>query len=199
MIGMGAFYDCRSLSSVTFPEGLRTIRKMAFCMNETRAAYAYKGSKGKKTSTLLKTLKLPASLVEIGDQAFGCCDALTSVVFAKNSELAELGGQAFTACFHLKEIALPDSLQRIGEQAFALCFDLKKADLGQALTKIDREAFHSCSSLVSLTVPDTLTEIGENILEDHGEKLVVTCGEGSAMEAYLKQYYPDVQISYPKK
>lgn len=82
---------------------------------------------------------------------------------------------------------------------FANCLSLKKADLGGGITKTGKSLFLYCDALTNLTVPDTLTEIGESMLEGHGEKLTVTCGEGSAMEDYLRKAYPEVKMAYPKK
>ena len=97
---------------------------------------------------------------------------------------------------HLKEITLPDSLQSIGYEAFVNCIEMKKADLGAGVTSIGEEAFLQDDALVSLKVPDSATELGDKIIEGHGNGLTVTCGEGSAFETYMKNNYPDVAIEH---
>jgi hypothetical protein len=61
-IADAAFQGCRSLISVTFPDGLTTIGTQSFA-----------------NCTALLSLTLPASLTEIGIHAFFGCTALTSV------------------------------------------------------------------------------------------------------------------------
>lgn len=198
-IGEEAFEDCCSLSGVTFPKGLRSIGACAFLQDTEGVNWYYRQTGGKKTYSALKSLKLPASLREIGEMAFGGCDALTSVTFERDAELTKIGAYAFSVCLHLKEITLPDALLTIGDGAFGACYDLKKAVLGKALTETGKQTFLNDSSLAELVVPDTLATIGEKILDGHGNALKVTCGEGSAMEAYLQQNYPDAKIVRPKK
>lgn len=198
-VGAEAFRYCQALSSAALPESLEEIGEGAFAMSEDQAALAYRLTRGKQKASSLKALKLPAGLRVIGDNAFDACDALTSVTFAKGSRLAEIGAQAFSMCVHLKEIALPDGVRGIGGRCFSNCVDLKKASLGASLERIGKEAFRNCVDLASLSVPDTLTEIGEGVLDKHGKKLKVTCGEGSALEQYLQEHYADVKIVHPKK
>ena len=183
-------------AALTLPEGLVEIGEGAFMDDPNKAQSAYARSGGKKTWTKLKALKLPASLEIIGDLAFSSRDAVTGVTFAKNSQLKQIGKQAFAMLVHLKEITLPDSLQSIGHEAFVNCIEMKKADLGAGVTSIGEEAFLYDEALVSLKVPDSATELGEKIIEGHGKDLKVTCGEGSAFETYLKNNYPDVATEH---
>lgn len=198
VIGDQAFAYCRSLASVTIPEGVVRIGENAFFQNVSAAQYYYSMSKGTKTFTALRSLKLPASLETIGKQAFVACDALGTVTFAKGSQLKEIGESAFAVCVSLKEILLPDTTETLGSDAFVNCLRLKKADLGKAIREIGAEAFMYDTELNSLIVPDTLTSIGDKALEGHGKKLTVTCPEGSAMEAWLKENAPEVSVTHPK-
>ena len=97
-------------------------------------------------------------------------------------------------CIHLKEITLPDSLRSIGKNAFTNCIELKKANLGAGVVSVGEEAFLYDEVLTELKVPDTATELGNRIIEGHGEKLTVICAEGSAMETWLKTNYPEVAV-----
>ena len=193
-IGEAAF-AYHNLSSLTLPEGLDSIGKNAFRQNSTEVSTAY-SLKG--TVSSLKSLTVPASLKTIDEMAFAGCDALASIKFAKNAQLSEIGDQAFTWCVKLKEIALPDTVVSIGERAFMFCPGLTKADLGNSIVSIGNEAFLNCEKMTSLTVPDTLTSLGTNLIGGHGAKLTVTCGEGSAMEAWLRENDPAVTVVHPK-
>ena len=192
-IGARAFVYTYSLSDVTIPEGVTRIGEQAFLQNTDAAQYYYLYFRG-KTVSALKSIKLPASLEVIGDQAFAACDALKTVTFAKGSQLREIGEFAFVYCLSLKEITLPDSVEKLGAWVFLNCVKLQKANLGSGIREIGMEAFMYDAALSTLTVPDTLVTIGERILEEHGDKLTVICPEGSAMDAYMQQQYPDVKV-----
>lgn len=198
-IGKYAFANCSALSNVTLPEGLVSIGEGAFRQNVDAVQKQYAETNGKKPFTALKSMKFPSTLETIGKDAFAGCDALTDISFPKNAGLKEIGKHAFAVCVRLKEISLPDSLERIGDSAFVNCLALKKANLGKGILEIGPEAFLHDNAMTSLTVADTLTTIGDRAIEDHHEKLTVTCGQDSVMEQWLKANCPEVTIAYPKK
>ena len=78
VIGAGAFFDCSSLMTIHFSEGLREIGEYAFY------------------GTGLTEADLPASLVSIDQYAFGYCYQLTSVKLANDN--ADISGNAFDHC-----------------------------------------------------------------------------------------------------
>ena len=174
-IGRRAFAQCY-LRTLTLPEGLESIGEEAFAFNTEGVLSFHKTYLGKKAMTNLKTIRFPASLTAIGKKAFAGCDCLTTVSFAKNAQLKEIGDYAFTVCLRLKAVALPESLQALGEGAFS-----------------------DCRSMTGLSAPDSVTEIGADLLKNHSGKLKVTCAEGSAMHQYLRDHYPNVMIIQPKK
>jgi len=197
-IGASAFRRCRLISSVTFPEGLEEIGDSAFEQFVSGAEMGYGFTNGRETYTRIKSIKLPSTLKKIGRAAFIACDAVTSITFAPGCSIEAIGDETFAACTHLKSIVLPETVLSVGKDAFTECFMLSKADLGSSVTSIADKAFRRTDSLKQLIVPDTVKEIGSEILQEHGEKLTVVCGEGSAMEEYLKANYPEVKISFRK-
>ena len=64
-------------------------------------------------SSNIKEIVLPASLLEIEDEAFYWCYTLESIEFAENSKLASIGSSAFDRCGSLTSI---DSLKTINFQ-----------------------------------------------------------------------------------
>lgn len=82
----------------------------------------------------VKTLKLPQSLLEIGDEAF--------------SGFKVLG-----------EVKLPSSLKRIGSEAFKDCPKFW-CTLPESLYSIGAKAFYSCTTLSQVTLPKNLQYIG---------------------------------------
>ena len=162
------------------------------------AQMGWGATNGRETYTRLKQIKLPSTLKTLGNAAFYACDAVGSVTFAKGCVLTEIGDNAFGICNHLKSITLPDSVLTVGQNAFRQCYSLAKADLGAGLSALGNNAFLETPKLTSLIVPDTLEKIGLNILSEHGSELRVTCGEGSAMESWLRDHQPKVKIVRPR-
>ena len=85
----------KDVISVRFTEGLQKIGDEAF----------YK-------CTLLESIKLPSTLVEIGDSAFRDCHNLREVVF--NDGLQKVGFRAFGDCSSLENVTLPSTIVEIG-------------------------------------------------------------------------------------
>ena len=52
------------------------------------------------------------------------------------------------------------SVTSIGDWAFSECFSLTSVTIPNSVTSIGERAFHSCSSLTSVTIPNSVTSIG---------------------------------------
>ena len=72
----------------------------------------------------LKSIMLPKSLNEIGEDAFYGCTGLTKIEFPEGLET--IGGHAFWQCTGLTEVVFPEGLKTIGEYAFWECDGLTK-------------------------------------------------------------------------
>ena len=64
-------------------------------------------------------VKMPASVVEVGESAFSDCSGLEAVGFSEN--MTSIEARAFLDCAKLSELILPNSLREIGENAFSGC------------------------------------------------------------------------------
>ena len=122
-----------SLTSITLPNGIKTIGDKAF--------YACRS---------LTSIALPNSLQTIGDCAFAVCDSLTSIAFPDG--LQTIGDKAFYACESLTSVAFPDGLQNIGDEAFGGCKSLTSVALPDGLQSIGETAFLGCFSLTKFTL-----------------------------------------------
>ena len=115
------FYGSKSVS-VILPDGLARID----------AGYLPKRNLGE--------VRVPASVVEISDNAFAGYDTLENVVFAEGIGLQRIGNCAFYGT-GIKEFIAPAQLAEIGYMAFMNCRYLYRAKFGDSVEKAGRLCF----------------------------------------------------------
>jgi hypothetical protein len=99
----------------------------------------------------LASITLPASVTQIGEQAFRGCASLASITLPES--VTHIGKEAFYKCKSLASITLPESVTQIGKEAFLACTSLASITLPESATQIDEGAFKGCTSLSSITIP----------------------------------------------
>ncbi len=186
VIGRGAFYKCKLLSSVNLPAGITEIRDYTFYHCDSlvlpefpegltrigRSAF-YKcrlvpdGGEGEE-----HRLVIPDSVREIGAFAFyGCVYTYTDRATAQQmtggmdylvigSGVSVIGEQAFSGLSSLRGVTLGSSVTSIGDKAFYKCSALVAVDFDPALVSIGEKAFYRCSALEEIRLPATLETIG---------------------------------------
>ena len=149
-----AFYGCGNITSLTVPEGVRTIGAKAFfnCSGMT-------------------SISLPTSVKSIGELSFEGCAKLQSitvpagsgyfctedgVLFNSEKKLLIRYPQGKTAASY----TVPGSVTVIDKNAFASCLSLTKITLPTGLRQIRDNAFNGDSGLTSLKIPSAVTSIG---------------------------------------
>lgn len=132
-IGVRAFMDCTSLTSVTIPSSVTTIMPGAF-----------------KGCTGLTSITLPTSLKSIGAEVFKGCTGLTSITIPKS--VKTIGTEAFKGCTGLTSITIPTSVTEIGPSAFAGCTALTSVSIPATTVSINDDAFIHCTALKQLIV-----------------------------------------------
>ena len=90
-------------------------------------------------------------------KAFSECFYLTSVVVPDSVVTIERA--AFASCASLETVFLPESLKRIESNTFCACGALKHIELPKALESIGEMAFMGCRSLLVLIVPEHVSVI----------------------------------------
>ena len=106
-IGDCAFADCKSLESITFGSGLKTIGIEAF-----------------RSCTALREIEIPDSVTTVGRSAFWECRALESV--SVGSVLTTLPADLFSCCTALRSVELPEQITEIGNGTFSVCTALEE-------------------------------------------------------------------------
>ncbi|KAK8881142.1 hypothetical protein M9Y10_003872 [Tritrichomonas musculus] len=186
-IEKGAFYDCRSLTSIFIPEKVNKIPDRTFsgCYN-------------------LTSIHIPSNTISFGEYAFDCCISLESISIP--SSVSDIGKEAFSTCkslatieinndycvtnfheifensyrtksvilgngvtyinnasfskYNIKSIIIPSSVKEIRDDAFLDCSDLTSVSIANGVKSFGNRCFSGCHSLKSFIIPDSVVSIG---------------------------------------
>ena len=72
-----------------------------------------------------------------------------------------IGKRAFSSCFILEGVTIPEGVTAIGEDAFAYCYKLEDVTIPEGVVAIGEYAFIHCSKLEGVTIPESVTSIGQ--------------------------------------
>ena len=187
-IGKSAFMDCKELTSVTIPNGVKNIESNAF----------WGGSR-------LTSIIIPNSVSHIGDFAFEFCGgfyvendnryytSIDGVLFTKDKAtlvrypndkkmvsysipygVTHIGRGAFSESTFLKYVTIPHSVTTIENNSFQYCEGLLSIEIPNSVTSIGSRAFYYCSGLTSVTIPNSVTYIGDGAFSECGSLISVT-------------------------
>ena len=128
------------------------------------ASYAFNGSSS------FTNVTIPASITNIGPNAFNYCPSLRSfTVDGDNTNYASAGGVLFnkpmTTLIQYPmalagTYAIPGTVTNIGSAAFQSCSHLTNVTIPNSVTNMGDEAFNGCSGLTNVVIPDSVTNIG---------------------------------------
>ncbi len=138
-IGYHAFYNCKSLTSVTIGNNVASIGNSAF-----------------SGCSSLTSVTIGNNVASIGNSAFSGCSSLTSVIIGNN--VASIGNSAFSGCSSLTSIEIPNSVISIGEKVFYNCSSLERATIGNGIASIGNSAFSGCSKLTKVDYTGTIDQ-----------------------------------------
>jgi hypothetical protein len=78
-----------------------------------------------------------------------------------NGDSYQIYQYAFSLCFDLTSVVIPDAVTAVGEYAFEGLYLLKSVTIGDGVEIIGEYAFSSCESLLDLTIGEGVERIGE--------------------------------------
>ena len=81
---------------------------------------------------------------------------------------------AFSCCFSLQSVTIPNSVTKIGDSAFWSCKSLQSVTIPNSVTSIGDEAFSNCESLQSITIPNSVTNIGNNAFRACNKCIIIS-------------------------
>ena len=125
-------FQYSGLKAVTLPDGLEKIGYGAFI------------------SSSIESIKIPASVTNLGTLVFSKCKSLTSVVFEDSITIKEIPGSAFSSASSLTSIEIPESVETIGSAAFSYCTSLKNVSISDKITRVGNDAFNNTAILKSM-------------------------------------------------
>ena len=163
-IGVGAFYRCDGLTSITLPIGVTSIGRSAFeyCSALTSInipnSVTSIGSRAFFRCKSLTSIEIPSSMTSIEAYTFAYCGNLTSVAIPNS--VTSIGESAFYRC-GMTSVVVPNGVISIGNSAFAYCTYLNSLDIPSSVTSIGFGAFRSCSNLTTAVIPSSVTSIGK--------------------------------------
>ena len=141
-----AFAFCKSLTSVTIPDGVTSIGNNAFlsCNNLTSVTFGNE-----------------SQLTAIDNYAFAFCYGLTGISIP--NKVTNIGESAFKGCANLKNINIPAGITSIGVEAFQNCLSLKTIFNYSSLDIVAGETTHGyiaeyADHIYDMTGDATLTE-----------------------------------------
>lgn len=170
-LGDNAFYECKSLTTITVPSGVTYIPEWCFGSCTKLASitlhnniteidsYAFEG-------TAITTITLPSKLTYISTHLFANSKITTVSI---PSSVTWIGDYAFENCTGLTSISIPDTVvEGIGQGAFKDCSNLSSVRLPSNLLVIERQIFHYATKLKSITIPSTVQNINEEAFFESG-------------------------------
>lgn len=188
-----AFYSVVKLGGISIPDNVVQISNYAFARDYNLGYIAFtENSKLPRISYAafadsgVYSMRIPASVSTMAQEAFAGCNNLQSVTFAAGSKLDFVPAYAFNGANNLTQVTFETgsaltavsahgfegakklttvnfgdaAVTRIDNYAFRYCESLTTISFNEGLKEIGRFAFYSCKSLTRLDIPESLERIG---------------------------------------
>jgi hypothetical protein len=191
VIGERAFQDCSNLENVKLPNSLLRIKQYAFnstkwynnqtespyvldgwILYDTGSPYLKEGIRGIADRVYSNnigysgTLKIPSTVVGIGEFAFSSCRGLYGVIIPNSVRHIASGAFYYT---NISSVSLPQGIKCISSSTFQHCENLRKVVIPQSVTNIETGAFYFSSRIEDLYLlaktPPVVSEEGLSVFD----------------------------------
>ncbi len=176
-IGVRAFYNSSSITTVDIPNSIISICDSAFF-----------GCDG------LTGIVIPQSVTTIGEEVFDGCTSLRSATIP--SSLKVLGKNLFGDCRSLNDITIPEGVKTIDISAFNGCSSLRTISVPLSVRHINQNAFYGCSNLQTVNYAGTKARFGSIAIE-RGNECLTRAGfrYGDGTTELPESEYTSLQVS----
>ena len=168
--GKGVFMKCSSLTG-----DIQTLIGMLDDNETVISESLFSGFSG-----ATGTLKIPARITTIEDNAFYGCSGIDSIVFESDNKLEKIGDNAFYQCTGLTgTLKIPNSVKIIGEYAFYENTSITGLDLPSSLNSLGQYAFYNCRGITgTVTFSSNLSTVPQYAFYfcNHIQKIVFQSG-----------------------
>ena len=114
-------------------------------------------------SCAIISVKIPNTIVSIGNDAFANCSALTSVIIPNS--VVTLGDECFQSCSRLGYAEIGSSVKSIGAYAFNNCENITSVEIPESVTSIGDWAFYRCVNLDEIVIPNSVEYLGDGAFQ----------------------------------
>lgn len=173
-IGYKAFYECKNLRDITFPESLTYI----------------KGKDAFEETAWLEEKEAESDLVIVNNVLVSGRNAKGEVTVPEGVTRIADSAMAWSA---ITKIDLPESLVEIGEAVFSVCTQLREVDIQEGVTQIGEFAFEDCWKLWEVEIPKTVAEYNSWIA-GHGGPVLLLLYKDSPVHQYAKENQMDYRL-----
>ena len=162
-IDINAFYRCRKLKKINLPDTITKIDAYSFyqCQKlknislpknlETLGTHSFYGSG-------LETVLISGNIKTVGSSSFMMCDKLKKCILEDgNTSISDF---MFSCCSSLTEVVFPEKWTgKIGDDAFTNCYRLKELRIPEGVKRLDCSSWNYCKSLETIHIPSTTTRL----------------------------------------
>ena len=222
-----AFYSVVKLGGISIPDNVVQISNYAFARDYNLGYIAFtENSKLPRISYAafadsgVYSMRIPASVSTMAQEAFAGCNNLQSVTFAAGSKLDFIPAYAFSGANNLTQVTFETgsaltavsahgfegaknlatvnfgdaAVTRIDNYAFRYCESLTTISFNEGLKEIGRFAFYGCKSLTRLDIPESLERIGRYAF--YGAENLNIFFAAESLPEYLQECWDDGITGY---